>query len=303
MLELNNGQTQRYTIWPVAGLRGCIIDAKQYEKPKPWFGRVLTKNRLVHSSIHLRGKSMLNSEQRHDAPLPQQIEFWNQWNPCREAQVGEVSSEQASVIVSWLQYVARTDLHIIDIGCGSGWLCQHLTQFGQVTGTDLSDQVLQRAALRVPTATFLPGDFMTLSLDAQSYDVAVSLEVLAHVADQVAFLNKIADLLRPGGYLMLATQNRLALEQNDIPPPAEGQIRHWVDRDELFTLLNPRFEVLELFSITPQFNAGHLRYLNSGKLRSLLTAFGLSTISQLIKEGQEKAWLGWTLMALARARP
>jgi hypothetical protein len=101
---------------------------------------------------------------------------------------------------------------------------------------------------------------------------------------------------------MLATQNRPALEQNDIPPPAEGQIRQWVDRDELLTLLSERFEVIEMFSITPQFNCGWLRYLNSRKLHSLLAALGLSAINRFIKDRQEKAWLGWTLMALARKR-
>ena len=246
---------------------------------------------------------MLKSEQRFDAPKPMQVEFWNRWNPIRETQVETVSLEQSSVVSSWLHRLARTDLDIIDIGCGAGWMCQELTRFGRVTGTDLSDQVLERAALRVPSVKFIAGDFGALSFEPKSYDVAVSLEVLSHVADQAAFLSKIADTLRNDGLLMLATQNRPALEQNDIPPPAEGQIRRWVDRDELLALLGKRFEVIEIFSITPQFNRGWRRYLNYRRLRSLLAALGLGEINRFIKDRQEKAWLGWTLMALARKRP
>jgi SAM-dependent methyltransferase len=245
---------------------------------------------------------MIKSEQRFDAPMPKQVDFWNSWNPCREKDIGTVSIEQANVVSSWFERLARTDLNIIDVGCGAGWLCEKIVRFGLVTGTDLSDEVLKRAALRVPSATFIAGDFMALDFASKSYDVAVSLEVLSHVANQAAFLRKISDILPNGGYLMLATQNRPALEKNDIPPPAQGQLRRWVDRHELLSLLSDRFEVIEMFSITPQFNSGWLRYVNSRKLRALFSAIGLNAINKFIKGGQEKTWLGWTLMALARKR-
>ena len=229
---------------------------------------------------------MLESEQRYEAPMPAQVKFWNRWNAeYRETELHTVSIEQSITVSSWLKRLERTDLNIIDIGCGTGWLSETLIQFGDVTGTDLSDQVLERAAHRVPSARFISGDFMRLELDSQSYDVAVSLEVLSHVADQAAFLNKIADILCNDGYLMLATQNRPALEKSHIPPPAKGQIRRWVDRNELLTLLNERFEVIEMFSITPIFYRGWRRFLNSRKLRYLLAAVGLSTINRLITFG------------------
>ncbi|WP_206035695.1 bifunctional 2-polyprenyl-6-hydroxyphenol methylase/3-demethylubiquinol 3-O-methyltransferase UbiG [Roseomonas sp. HF4] len=109
--------------------------------------------------------------------------------------------------------------------------------FGRVTAADLSDQVLARAARRVPRARFVAGDFMTLEFGEAAYDVAGSLEVLAHVANQQAFLGRIARLLRPGGHLLLATQNRPILELNRIPLPAPGQLRKWMDRRELRQLL------------------------------------------------------------------
>ena len=54
---------------------------------------------------------------------------------------------------------------------------------------------------------------MALDFGVGQFDVAVSLEVLSHVADTQAFIDKIASLLKPGGYLMLATQNRSVLER------------------------------------------------------------------------------------------
>lgn len=247
---------------------------------------------------------MLRSEQRYvlDSPMREQVKYWNSWNARREELIGTVSLEQANVVLFWLERLGRSDLNIIDVGCGAGWMCEKLVGFGQVTGTDLSDEVLKRAALRVPSANFISGDFMVLDFASGSYDVAVSFEVLSHVANQAAFLSKISDILRNDGYLMLATQNRPALERNDMPPPPEAQIRRWLDRDELSALLGDRFDVIEMFSITPQFNAGWLRYLNSNKLRFALGAIGLNAVNRYIKVRQEKAWLGWTLMSLARKR-
>ena len=65
---------------------------------------------------------------------------------------------------------------------------------------------------------------MTLDLELEGFDVIVSLEVLAHVDDKRAFVSRMASLLRPGGMLMLATQNRPVLERcKHIVPKAEGQ--------------------------------------------------------------------------------
>jgi 2-polyprenyl-3-methyl-5-hydroxy-6-metoxy-1,4-benzoquinol methylase len=246
---------------------------------------------------------MLKASQKQDAPMFSQVAFWNRWNAeARESSTGDISKEQAAVITSWLGGLGRTDLDIIDVGCGAGWLCPQLVRFGRVTGTDLSDSVLARAANRFPDVNFVAGDFMGLDFGRGAFDVVVSLEVLSHVADQPAFLRKLAGLLRPGGYLMLATQNRPQLERNNLPAPVEGQIRRWVDRDELVELVEEEFEIDQLFSITPICNRGVLRVANSRKFNTTLSAVGLGSVSRWAKKAQEKAWLGWTLMTLARKR-
>lgn len=66
------------------------------------------------------------------------------------------------VIDRWLTQLGRHDLDIIEVGCGAGWLCDRLTKFGRVTGTDLSHEVLARAANRWPSVNYVAGDFMQL---------------------------------------------------------------------------------------------------------------------------------------------
>lgn len=225
--------------------------------------------------------------------------FWNRWNAeTREQAVDEVPARQRREVLEWLAALGRRDLDIIDVGCGAGWLEGDLLPFGRVTATDLSDEVLARAARRVPRARFVAGDFMALDFGEAAFDVAVSLEVLAHVADQQAFLGRVARLLRPGGHLLLATQNRPILERNRIPPPAPGQLRRWVDRRELAALLGRDFEVLRMRTLTPRARQGVLRLLNSHKLNRLARAL----VGDRFERLKEDLGLGWTIMALARRK-
>lgn len=236
-----------------------------------------------------------------DAPLPLQQDFWNAWNGIFVgSQRGPISQRQARVVEDWLMRSGRTDLRILEVGCGTGWMTGRLRHFGQTTGTDLSDAVLAIAQQAMPDARFIAGDFMALDLPRAHFDVIVTLEVLSHVRDQAAFIQRMADLLKPGGQLMLATQNRPVLERcEDVAVRAEGQIRQWVDRHDLRRLVQHRFVVDELFSICPHGHLGMLRVVNSTKLNTALSAI---VPAPAIERAKERAWLGHTLMLRARVR-
>jgi 2-polyprenyl-3-methyl-5-hydroxy-6-metoxy-1,4-benzoquinol methylase len=236
-----------------------------------------------------------------DAPIPQQRNFWNTWNSTYlERQRGVPSRRQAELVMRWLERLGRRDLAILDVGCGSGWLSAQLTPFGRVTGTDLSDEVLSRARVRWPDVLFVAGDFMEHDFTPGSLDVIVCLEVLAHVADQPRFLDRVARLLRPGGHLMLATQNRFVLERSsDVSPRGPGQIRQWAGVRELRRLLQPNFEIVEMTSVVPHGDRGILRVVNSTKLnRAASLLVGQAVLDRL----KERVLLGHTLMVLARPR-
>lgn len=234
-----------------------------------------------------------------DQPIVVQQAYWNDWNAAKnERPLSDISADQRELVVEWLSEIGRTDLKILEVGCGAGWLCPSLKPFGRVTATDLSDAVLHEAAERVPDVKFVAGDFMELNFDGQ-FDVIVSLEVLSHVADHPRFMSKLASLLRPGGLLMLATQNRPVLERhNNVPPPAPEQLRNWVDRDELTALLMPHFEIRRLRSISATANKGFYRLILGRKAKRAMRAlFGRS-----LENAMARAGLGWTLITLARKR-
>jgi hypothetical protein len=162
---------------------------------------------------------------------------------------------------------------------------------------------------------------MNLDFRTDAFDAVVTLEVLSHIADQKAFKGKIASHLRPGGQLIMATQNRFVLQYlNRRPPPEPGQLRRWVDRRELRYLLEPEFDVLELFSVTPRIALAtmvrlrrfkeRIRRAPAGVADSVEIATGraadqvgfATSARRLVFERLERMGLGWTLMALARKR-
>lgn len=231
--------------------------------------------------------------------IERQRSYWTEWNVAKRARpLSEVSARQKREALRVLERLGRTDLDIIEIGCGAAWMTPWLKPFGHVTATDLSESVVAEAAGRIPDVAFAGGDFMQLPFADASFDVAVSFEVLAHVADQPAFVARIARLLRPGGYLILATQNAPVLERlNKVDPPT-GQLRHWVDRHQLRALLEPAFAVESLISATPQANRGFWRLVNARALNAPIRA----VLGDRVERLKERAWLGWTLMAVARKR-
>lgn len=243
----------------------------------------------------------MDKSSKLDIALEEQRKSWNAWNRAtREQKVGLVSERQAEVILRWCASLGRSDMEILDLGCGSGWLSERLLPFGKVTGIDLADEVVERARKRVPQIRFLGGDLFNLDLPARHFDLVVSLEVLSHVRDQPAFLARIAGLLKAGGHLMLATQNRYVLERDDdIGGPIPGQIRRWVDARQLRRLLAPDYDLLELTSVLPVGHRGVLRLVNSYKLNRLLA---LCVPARVIERAKERLLLGHTLLALSRKR-
>jgi 2-polyprenyl-3-methyl-5-hydroxy-6-metoxy-1,4-benzoquinol methylase len=236
-----------------------------------------------------------------DAPIHIQRDFWNSWNSIFLGnQRSQISQRQAAVIEGWLESNGRHDLDILDVGCGTGWMSERLQRFGQVAATDLSDDVLAAVRTRLPSIRFVAGDFMSLEFPPASADLIVTLEVLSHIADQPAFLAKLASVLRPGGSLMLATQNRPVLERcEDVAPRAEGQIRNWVDRHQLRALLEPHFSIERMVSICPHGHRGLLRLTNSEKLNATVGAvIGRARLDRL----KERLWLGHTLVVWGRRR-
>jgi 2-polyprenyl-6-hydroxyphenyl methylase/3-demethylubiquinone-9 3-methyltransferase len=104
-------------------------------------------------------------------------------------------------------------LHLLDIGCGGGLLCEPMTRLGfQVTGVDASAKNIGVASAHAASLG-LSIDYRCATAEAllaagEAFDVVLNMEVIEHVADPRAYLIDCAHLLKPGGLMILATLNR-----------------------------------------------------------------------------------------------
>lgn len=96
---------------------------------------------------------------------------------------------------------------VLDVGSGCGVpVARELAAAGhRVTGVDLSDVQLRRAARLVPTATFVRGDITELDWPDAEFDAVVALYSIIHVpvAAQPALLHAFARWLADDGVLLL----------------------------------------------------------------------------------------------------
>ncbi len=229
------------------------------------------------------------------------MSFWNHWNrEAREERPPDRPTlrRQQEVLVA-LNRAGIRSARILEVGCGTGWLSARLLDYGEVTATDLADEIVERARCSFPDVRFLAGDFMTLDAGT-GYDVVVCLETLSHVVDQRAFVARLGGCLRSDGLLVLTTQNRFVLERrDDVMPPGPGQVRHWLNRSELASLLTPVFRILRLTSLEPEGRGGVLRLVNSSKLnRPLVAVLGRDQLCRW----KEAAGLGQTLLVVAEKK-
>jgi ubiquinone/menaquinone biosynthesis C-methylase UbiE len=213
--------------------------------------------------------------------------------------INEWSRKRGQTILNLLGPLPLDHPKIIDLGCGTGWFTEKLAQIGQVTGIDLSEQAIAVAKSGFPHITFAAGNLFELSLPKEHFDVVVSQEVIAHVEDQVGYLDRAADVLRSRGYLILTTANKFVMERLDWPPEPPGHIEQWLDMKSLKRLLKPRFRVFCATTILPIGHRGILRSVNSHKLNmALRLVIPESTLESL----KGRAGLGYTLIAVAQKR-
>ena len=104
-----------------------------------------------------------------------------------------------------LDAVPRDCGRALDVGCGEGALTRELAALSRhVVGIDLDEVSLHRArqAHRPANVDYVRGDVLDHQFVPSSFDAVVSVAVLHHM-DARQGLERMRDLLRPGGVLAL----------------------------------------------------------------------------------------------------
>src|SRR5271167_4015799 len=115
--------------------------------------------------------------------------------------------------IGWIEGLLHGPTRILDVGCGAGLAAEALARHGHdVLGIDAAGEAIEAARahaaeqrLRLAYRSCLAEDLVT---EGAHFPVITCLEVIEHVPDPAGFVRVLAQLLEPGGLLVLSTLNR-----------------------------------------------------------------------------------------------
>ena len=120
---------------------------------------------------------------------------------------------EARRLLNWCKTLPE-DARIVDIGCGDGFHLELLRDFGKKTwkleGVDADKRaawMAEKKGLKVHC-----GLLENLQLPRESFDLALLIMTVEHVADPPQLLRDVRSLLKPGGRLVIVTDNTDSLD-------------------------------------------------------------------------------------------
>jgi SAM-dependent methyltransferase len=95
----------------------------------------------------------------------------------------------------------RTDLRLVDCGCGVGQNISLLEPFGEAMGFDL--MAGGAASARASGHAIVRADVVNIPFPSDAFDIATSFDVLQCVEQDEAAIREMARIVRPGGAVVL----------------------------------------------------------------------------------------------------
>ena len=123
---------------------------------------------------------------------------------------------------------------VLEVGCGTGLILERCVgQARQAVGVDLSVGMLEHAVGR--GLDVVQADATALPFASDTFDLAYSFKVLAHVHDIAQALAEIARVTRPGGMMILEFYNPWSLRYAAKRLGGPGRISEGTRESAVFT--------------------------------------------------------------------
>lgn len=115
---------------------------------------------------------------------------------------------EAKRLLSWCENLPN-DARILDVGCGDGFHLKLLQKYGKenwrLEGIDLDKraaEMAEKSGLKVHLGTI-----EELNLPENAFDLAIMIQTIEHVEKPDAILAAVKRILKPGGKLVIVTDN------------------------------------------------------------------------------------------------
>lgn len=153
----------------------------------------------------------------------------------------------------------RPDWRLLELGCGQGHVLRQLVADGRLAeanlyGIDQSQTAVDFLRARLPRANLEVMDLSRLEYPDATFDVALLMETIEHLADPLPALRGIARVLKPGGLLYLSFPNYLHLPWWGVRVLAE-KLNHpnWV-------VLQPIDQIYTVFGVIRRLREAGFRF-------------------------------------------
>ncbi|MEB8092115.1 class I SAM-dependent DNA methyltransferase [Mammaliicoccus lentus] len=130
-------------------------------------------------------------------------------------------------------FFSSSENEILDIGCGTGTLTSQLTEYGQVSGVDISQEMLEIAESRNPSINWYCQDMRDLELPNQ-YDMITifcdSLNYVTEPEDILQVFNYIDKYLKDEGIFIFDVHSIYKMNH-------QFNNQNYIDEEERLTLI------------------------------------------------------------------
>jgi len=152
------------------------------------------------------------------------------------------SEQGLGIVYEWPAFqrllpASVTDMRVLDLGCGLGYLARELRArgCGPIIAIDLSERMLAEARERTNDAgiDYRRSSLEDFAAEPEAFDLVVSTLALHYIDDYPALVRRIARWLAPGGRLAFSVEHPIftAAGATDWVRDATGAVQHWpVDR-------------------------------------------------------------------------
>jgi ubiquinone/menaquinone biosynthesis C-methylase UbiE len=124
--------------------------------------------------------------------------FWNRMAPQWH---GRATPERAAALEAGAREVPGTPARILEVGSGAGDGTAALARVfpdAQITGVDLSEEMVHTAEVTNPGPEYVVGDAAALPFDSGSFDLVAQLNV-------PFYPRELKRVVKPGGHILVAS--------------------------------------------------------------------------------------------------
>jgi SAM-dependent methyltransferase len=114
---------------------------------------------------------------------------------------------RARAYANWIRAECSPPRAVLEIGCGSGALVSELARSWPGVHACGVDPALPETALSQPNTRFARGFVESVPADAGPFDLIISVNVIEHTTDPVAFLRSLRSHLAPRGRIVVICPN------------------------------------------------------------------------------------------------